>query len=575
MESLEILKDNVIILGIEDPRKQIATSLENASNRYRLSQASILEFPVIHLLLTPNNPSNFWLTKKYLLESLLKHTKRSRYARQWSRIYSGNHNFVCHRFISNGYIFELTEWWYWNNALQNELSYQNFNERAITVETTLASFTIKALSKQSFSLLIPDSSKKNNPVRYLLERLSPYEKEVINIINLSNDLLPNKSLKKLINTNIEEEIKKVLDKINKLTTLFSELRSLIIGEYLDGATRCIVVTVHSNEDSIFQTSMKKGKGGWSIEPIYYEFEGKEYKSNITKYTVNNYRFEFIYFSQIIDYMCLEDRLINVKTSLILGKEVKALSSLCFVDNLLNDASNESIKTSDSYWFTRSSILQEGSYLFNLRYKLKTLESEPIETKPVQVNMTMIESNTRFTDIDSLLVSQGKQTEINYNNFINKSGFIRQSGHRKYLPLLVASFMGKVSHYAVNRFDSDKKSHLSNPEQCKIIYLLTSGDEKLWLLLRDELKDFVRLAVPENLAEDECFADKLYFSPRRYIHPARLTIKIKNLNYSGSLPFGFSDSYPFYGTAKAEIERRINALDITSLQYSFTQENVKS
>ena len=122
-------------------------------------------------------------------------------------------------------------------------------------------------------------------------------------------------------------------------------------------------------------------------------------------------------------------------------------------------------------------------------------------------------------------------------------------------------MGKVSHYAVNRFDSDKKSHLSNPEQCKIIYLLTSGDEKLWLLLRDELKDFVRLAVPENLAEDECFADKLYFSPRRYIHPARLTIKIKNINYSGSLPFGFSDSYPFYGTAKAEIERRMVLPDL--------------
>lgn len=577
IESLKILQKNVLILGLEKPRKEIAQTLDNLGNKYNLVPSSLLELPTIHLLIISDDYNNFFPKRKQLLKFLLQRNKQSKYSKQWSRINNGDRT-ICHRLISNGYVFQLTEWWYWKDTINNELTYEDFYKQITTIEINLAGISLKALSENSFDLITPND-KTITPIYYLLKRLQPYEKDIINITNSKYE---QKSFKELFDTKIKKEIKReitrVLTRINTLTSLLPQLRSLIIGEYFSDETKCIVIAVNNNDYSIFYTSMNKGKGGWFKDCISYNFEGKEYVKNITKYKVENYVIEFVEFFQIIDYMTLDNRLKQIQITSLFGVEIKALNSIDFIDKLLNDASTNSIKMNDNYWFTRTKIIEEGSYIFYLRDKLKSLENDYLEINSIKSNTQSIVLNDIFNDIDSLLKSRGKITEININNLMCKSGFIPQSGNRKYLPFLVSSFtlQGKyMSNNAVEIVTQEKQIKLSNPNQCSLIYQLVSGNEKLWLLLGDELKDFVKLGILENLQGGECYTDKLYFSPRRYVHSARLTIKIKNINYSGSLPFGFSENYPFYQTAITEIERRIISLNIPTLCFSFTQEKIKS
>lgn len=578
IESLKILQENVLILGIEKPRKDIAHTLDSFDKKYNLVQSSIVDLSTIHLLIFSDDYNNFFPMRKHLLKFLLKRNKQSKYSKQWSRINHGERT-ICHRLISNGYVFQLTEWWYWKDAINNELTYEDFYKQITTIEVNLAGINFKALNQNSFYLITPND-KKITPIYYLLTRLKPYELDIINITNFQSE---QKSLKHSFETKvkkeIEREITKVLTRINTLTSLFSQLRSLIIGEYFIGETKYIVIAVNNNDYSIFYTSMSKGKKGWFKDCISYNFEGKEYLKNITKYQVENYVIEFVEFFQIINYMTLNNRLKQIQTKSLFGVEIKALNSVDFLEQLLKDASANIIKSDNNFWFTREKIIEEGSYILYLKDKLKPLENDHIKShSSIKSNTVNILINDTFRDIDSLLTSRGKMTEINTNNLIRKSGFIRQSGNRKYLPFFVSSFtlQGKyMLNNSIKIVTKEQEIKLSNPNHCNIVYQIASGDEKLWLLLGDELKDFVKLGILENIKDKECYTDKLYFSTRRYVHSARLTIKIKSINYSGSLPFGFSEKYPFYQTAITEIEQRIKSLNIPTLSYSFTQENVKS
>jgi len=435
------------------------------------------------------------------------------------------------------------------------------------------------LNENSFYLITPND-KQINPIYYLLKRLKPYEQDMVNITNISSEKNSvQQSFETKVKKEIEREISRILTRINTLTSLFPQLRSLIIGEYFNGENKCIVVAVNNNDYGIFYTSMSKGKGGWFKDSISYNFEGKEYIKNITKYQVENYVIEFVAFFQIIDYMTLNNRLKQIQTKSLFGVEIKALNSIDFLEQLLKDASANIIKSDNNFWFTREKIIEEGSYILYLKDKLTPLENDNIKIhSSIKSNTVNIIVNNTFSDIDSLLTSRGKMTEINTNNLIRKSGFTRKSGNRKYLPFLVASFIFKgerASNYAVNMVTQEKQVQIASNNYCSIVYQVASGDEKLWLLLGDELQDFVKLGILENLKDRECYTDKLYFSTRRYVHSARLTIKIKSINYSGSLPFGFSEKYPFYQTAITEIDQRIKSLNIPTLSCSFTQENVKS
>lgn len=57
---------------------------------------------------------------------------------------------------------------------------------------------------------------------------------------------------------IEREIKRLLKVINKGTSLFNVIRSVVAGEYLgDGGIRCIVILVNINDYEIISNSMRK------------------------------------------------------------------------------------------------------------------------------------------------------------------------------------------------------------------------------------------------------------------------------------------------------------------------------
>lgn len=376
IESLKILQENVLILGIEKPRREIADTLNSFGKSYNLIQSSILDLSTIHLLIFSDDYDNFFPTRKSLLKFLLKRSKESKYSKQWSRINNSDRT-IFHRLISNGYIFQLTEWWYWKDILKNQLSYQNFYQQISTIQVKLADVNIKALSTNSFNLLTPDESKKkNDPIYYLLTRLKPYEKDIVTITNLK---FQKKPLKEVLNSKIErekeKEIKSILTKINKLTGLFPLLRSLVIGEYLKDETKCIVIAINNNDYSILYTSISKGKSGWYKDSVSYNFQGKEYIKTINKYKVKNYEIEFVNFFQIIDYMKLDNKFKYLKLQYLFGSEIKALNSMEFLDQLLHDAYNNLIKSDNNIWFTKEKIIDEGSYILYLRDKLKPLEDD--------------------------------------------------------------------------------------------------------------------------------------------------------------------------------------------------------
>lgn len=398
IESLKILQDKVLILGIEKPRKDIVYDLDSFDKNYNLVQSSIVDLSTIHLLIFSDDYNNFFPIRKHLLKFLLKRNKESKYSKQWSRINNGELT-ICHRFISNGYVFQLTEWWYWKDAINKELSYEDFYQQVTTIDVNLAGINLKALNENSFYLITP-KDKLINPICYLLKRLKPYEQDIINVTNIQSEKKSvQQSFETKVKKEIEKEITRVLTRINTLTSLFFPLRSLIIGEYFNGETKCIVVAVNNNDYSIFHTSMSKGKGGWFKDSISYNFEGKEYIKNITKYQVENYVLEFVAFFQIIDYMTLNNRLKQIQTKSLFGVEIKALNSIDFLEQLLKDASANIIKSDNNFWFTREKIIEEGSYILYLKDKLKPLENDHIKShssiKSNTVNIVVNDTNHVF------------------------------------------------------------------------------------------------------------------------------------------------------------------------------------
>lgn len=139
------------------------------------------------------------------------------------------------------------------------------------------------------------------------------------------------------------EIKRLLKVLNKPTTLFPVIRSVVAGEYqdLDG-TNCIVIIININDEQIIINSMQKRyaslvKKAWTYHKNNCEKNEQIYSPTwIKTYHVNGNKFEFV----VADWEFFEYLINNPhpRTSFIgeveiFGVQVKALKDLSIFDNL--------------------------------------------------------------------------------------------------------------------------------------------------------------------------------------------------------------------------------------------------
>jgi predicted GIY-YIG superfamily endonuclease len=104
-----------------------------------------------------------------------------------------------------------------------------------------------------------------------------------------------------------------------------------------------------------------------------------------------------------------------------------------------------------------------------------------------------------------------------------------------------------------------------------IYLLNGVDKIAWLLVEEYLRDFAKPATKLNNGEG--YVEQFYISPRKYIVPAKVNIKLENIGYSAWIPFGLSEEFPTFEIAKEEIRRRLQNSDLPELKLSFKREAI--
>ncbi|ANV89324.1 GIY-YIG nuclease family protein [Picosynechococcus sp. PCC 8807] len=128
--------------------------------------------------------------------------------------------------------------------------------------------------------------------------------------------------------------------------------------------------------------------------------------------------------------------------------------------------------------------------------------------------------------------------------------------------------GKINNSYIRTSQSDFEN----------IYLLSGCNPKIWQLLKDDLGDFFRLGIvcsdPE-FPNNTGYVKKLMISPRRYITPARVSIKFESVSSSFSLPFGqdINQKFTTFEVAKAEIIRRLHNADLPPFKLTFTPEKI--
>jgi predicted GIY-YIG superfamily endonuclease len=180
------------------------------------------------------------------------------------------------------------------------------------------------------------------------------------------------------------------------------------------------------------------------------------------------------------------------------------------------------------------------------------------------------SRSKTVDIDELLVSRG----IKLNKY-ERSKVKLLSYSRDKLGVYIQCFSVDLKtspHYgtfAQGIIDNQETKQLSN--QFQIVYFLTGVDRKAWLLVEKYLKDFAKPATKLNNGEG--YLEKFYISPRKYIVPAKVNIKLEKIGYSAWIPFGLSEEFPTFETAKQEIRRRLQNSDLPELKITFKRETI--
>jgi hypothetical protein len=124
-------------------------------------------------------------------------------------------------------------------------------------------------------------------------------------------------------------------------------------------------------------------------------------------------------------------------------------------------------------------------------------------------------------------------------------------------------------FAQGIIDNQETKQLSN--QFESVYFFAGVDRKAWLLVEKYLKDFAKPATKLNNGEG--YVEKFYISPRKYIVPAKVNIKLENIGYSAWIPFGLSEEFPTFETAKQEIRKRLQNSDLPELKITFKRETI--
>lgn len=180
----------------------------------------------------------------------------------------------------------------------------------------------------------------------------------------------------------------------------------------------------------------------------------------------------------------------------------------------------------------------------------------------------IGSRSKVVNIDSLLTSRG----INTSKYpIKQVNCLSQDRMGVYVQCFSVNL--KTSpHYATfakGIIKNEETNQLSS--QFEIVYLLASIDKKAWLLVEEYLKDLAKATTKLNNGEG--YVEKFYISPRKYIVPAKVNIKLEDIGYSAWIPFGMNEQYATFEAAKEEIKTRLYNADLPGLKLTFKKESV--
>ncbi|NJK27351.1 MAG: excinuclease ABC subunit C [Coleofasciculaceae cyanobacterium SM2_3_26] len=110
-----------------------------------------------------------------------------------------------------------------------------------------------------------------------------------------------------------------------------------------------------------------------------------------------------------------------------------------------------------------------------------------------------------------------------------------------------------------------------PHRFQTVYLLGVVDRRLWLLFEEYLMEFAKPAM--QLLEGEAYVEKFHVSPRKYLEPAKISMKLGGVNRELTIPFGKSEEFPSFELAKQEIRKRLENSGIPGLQLTFKREAI--
>ncbi|MEC4892691.1 MAG: hypothetical protein SAL07_04410 [Oscillatoria sp. PMC 1051.18] len=199
-------------------------------------------------------------------------------------------------------------------------------------------------------------------------------------------------------------------------------------------------------------------------------------------------------------------------------------------------------------------------------------SRPIKSKPLHLD---------FTTLEELLLQRG----IDPKKY-SRGGVINLPGSGDRMGLFLHCFSSDLKITRQYRIDINNQQFpiynsaegiLNNKKirattvQFETVYLLASVEKKAWLLVEEYLKDFAKPAT--HLSNGEGFVDKFYVSPRKFIVPAKVNVKLENMGYGAWIPFGTSDAFPSFQSAKEEIRKRLENSGLKGLKLSFKQESI--
>lgn len=392
----------------------------------------------------------------------------------------------------------------------------------------------------------PVKSKKLRPTETLLRETITTISDFAFILGVEP---PRREIKDKINREwlIQE---KILDTSVIHVCLDSAIFEALFNPQLYGEYKAIITRAFNTR--------KAYTNKWEILP-------KEYPI-VRRLSVNGYIIEVSYLSFWINDQDIEISRIYNQTK-IAQEPIKALTpeSLIQIQHNKLDQQINKIQLQRLKPYTSDLIPLFFHESIDSQYEKLKLEKVSNDYKLGQRGLG---SRSKVVNIDALLASRG----INISKQpIKQVNYLSQDRMGVYVQCFSVDL--KTSpHYATfakGIIKNEDTKELSS--QFEIVYLLASVDKKVWLLVEGYLKDLAKAATKLNNGEG--YVEKFYISPRKYIVPAKVNIKLEDIGYSAWIPFGMNEQYPTFEAAKQEIKTRLYAADLPGLKLTFKKESI--